>query len=82
MSLISTVFMTAINSWVRGHSNITKPSIAQLVERLTVDQMVPGSIPGRRIVQYEYDCAREWDDIFMVADGNHGYGSVSAVGSA
>ena len=25
-----------------------KPSIAQLVERLTVDQMVPGSIPGRR----------------------------------
>ena len=25
------------------------PSIAQLVEHLTVDQMVPGSIPGRRI---------------------------------
>ena len=26
-----------------------QPSIAQLVEHLTVDQMVPGSIPGRRI---------------------------------
>ena len=25
------------------------PSIAQLVEHLTVDQMVPGSIPGQRI---------------------------------
>ena len=26
----------------------SKPAIAQLVEHLTVDQMVPGSIPGRR----------------------------------
>ena len=28
--------------------DLYEPSIAQLVERLTVDQMVPGSIPGRR----------------------------------
>ena len=26
--------------------------IAQLVEHLTVDQMVPGSIPGRRIFSH------------------------------
>ena len=25
-----------------------RPSLAQFVERLTVDQMAPGSIPGRR----------------------------------
>ena len=31
-----------------SRSNIKYPSIAQLVEHLTVDQMVPGSIPGRR----------------------------------
>ena len=37
------------------------PAIAQLAEHLTVDccsyQMVPGSIPGRRILMYHDPCA-------------------------
>ena len=33
---------------VKGVAPVCDPPIAQLVEHLTVDQMVPGSIPGRR----------------------------------
>ena len=42
----------ALSRFAIQESGITssQPSIAQLVEHLTVDQMVPGSIPGRRIL--------------------------------
>ena len=41
----------ALSRFPIQESSITSshPSIAQLVEHLTVDQMVPGSIPGDRI---------------------------------
>ena len=42
-----------INIFPNTSENVDKPAIAQLVEHLTVDscsnQMLPGSIPGRRI---------------------------------
>ena len=39
----------------------SSPSIAQLVEHLTVDQMVPGSIPGRRTAFCAAPACREAD---------------------
>ena len=46
----------ALSRFPIQESSITSshPSIAQLVEHLTVDQMVPGSIPGRRILIWNH----------------------------
>ena len=43
---------------------VDQPSIAQLVEHLTVDQMVPGSIPGRRTLLFEsYVSSRKTEEM-------------------
>ena len=53
-----------------NNQNVTlaflSPPIAQLVEHLTVDQMVPGSIPGRGNVPFHGICVSETEGQLMM----------------